>query len=151
MRRAAEHTMLPVIEHSRTDPWISASSILYDNFTHGAVSRRVFLDRLSELAGSTAAAAALLPLLQCDYSRAASVAENDPRLRIDRISYESAAGKNNGYLARAKDQSRRPAARGLRRRIVKMKAPLPASEAAQYFFEISMRPCWTSVTTCRTY
>jgi hypothetical protein len=37
---------------------------LYDRFTHGGMSRRTFLDRLAELAGSTAAAAALLPLLQ---------------------------------------------------------------------------------------
>ena len=46
---------------------------LYDRFTHGAMTRRAFLDRLAELAGSTAAAAALLPLSQNDYARAAIV------------------------------------------------------------------------------
>jgi hypothetical protein len=35
---------------------------LYDRFTHGLINRRAFLDRLGELAGSAAAAAALLPL-----------------------------------------------------------------------------------------
>ena len=47
---------------------------LYDRFTHGGMSRRAFLDRLAELAGSTAAAAALLPLLQNNYAQAAIVA-----------------------------------------------------------------------------
>ena len=48
---------------------------LYDKFTHGAFNRREFLERLAALAGSTAAAMALLPLLGNDYARAATVAE----------------------------------------------------------------------------
>ena len=55
---------------------------LYDSFTHGGIDRRDFLDRLAEIAGSTAAATALLPLLQNDYARPRSFA-NDPRLAID--------------------------------------------------------------------
>jgi carboxymethylenebutenolidase len=62
---------------------------LYDRFTHGGLSRREFLDRLAELAGSTAAAAALLPLLQNDYARAAVVAPDDARLLSERLAYES--------------------------------------------------------------
>ena len=82
---------------------------LYDNFTHGGMSRREFLDRLATMAGSTAAAAALLPLLQNDYAKAAIVAEADPRLAIDRVSYDSPKGKINGYLARPKAKGKRPA------------------------------------------
>ncbi|HWM45928.1 MAG TPA: dienelactone hydrolase family protein [Xanthobacteraceae bacterium] len=82
---------------------------LYDSFTHGHIHRREFLDRLSELAGSTAAAAALLSLLQCDYASAATVPENDPRLAIARTSYDSSKGTIRGYLARAKGTSKRPA------------------------------------------
>ena len=37
---------------------------LYDDFTHGGMSRRSFLDKLAALAGSSAAAAAILPILQ---------------------------------------------------------------------------------------
>ena len=37
---------------------------LYDAYTHLPLPRRVFLDRLSKLAGGTAAAAALLPVLE---------------------------------------------------------------------------------------
>ena len=59
---------------------------LYDSFTHGGISRRAFLDRLADIAGSSAAALALLPLLQNDYARAAIVAPDDARLAIDTVS-----------------------------------------------------------------
>ncbi len=82
---------------------------LYDRFTHGGLSRRDFLDRLAELAGSAAAAAALLPLLQNDYARAAVVPAEDARLAAERVSYESPKGKIDGYLARPKSKGKRPA------------------------------------------
>ena len=82
---------------------------LYDSFTHGGMTRREFLDRLAALTGSTAAAAALLPFLQNDYAKAAIVADTDPRLAIDRVSYDSPKGKINGYLARPKAKGKRPA------------------------------------------
>ena len=81
---------------------------LYDNFTHGGMNRRDFIDRLAKLAGSTAAATALLPLLQNDYAQAAVVAENDMRLVTERVSYDSPKGKINGYLARPKSKGKRP-------------------------------------------
>ena len=74
---------------------------LYDKFTHGGMDRRQFLDRLGELAGSAAAAVALLPLLQNDYARAAIVPPDDTRLAIDKVSYDSQGTPINGYLARA--------------------------------------------------
>src|SRR6478609_2031979 len=49
---------------------------LYDSFTHGGMSRRDFLDRLAALAGGTAAATALLSVLQNDYAKAETVAES---------------------------------------------------------------------------
>jgi carboxymethylenebutenolidase len=82
---------------------------LYDRFTHGGCSRREFLDRLAAIAGSAAAAGALLPLLQNDYARAAVVADNDARLAIERAGYDSPKGKINGYLARPKSKGKRPA------------------------------------------
>ena len=62
---------------------------LYDSFTHGGINRRAFLDRLAEIAGSSAAALALLPLLQNDYARAATVAPDDARLAIETVSYDA--------------------------------------------------------------
>ena len=81
---------------------------LYDRFTHGGLNRRDFLDRLAELAGSAAAAAALLPLLQNDYAQAAVIADSDARLATERASYDSPKGKINGYLARGKAKGKRP-------------------------------------------
>jgi carboxymethylenebutenolidase len=81
---------------------------LYDSFTHGHIHRRDFLERLSKLAGSTAAATALLPLLQNDYAKAAIVPDNDARLVSERASFDSPKGKINGYLVRSKDKGKRP-------------------------------------------
>ena len=81
---------------------------LYDRFTHGGMSRREFLDRLAELTGSAAAAAALLSLLQNDYAQAAIVAPDDARLAAERVSYDSPKGKINGYLVRARALGKRP-------------------------------------------
>ena len=82
---------------------------LYDRFTHGGMNRREFLDRLTALAGSTAAAVALLTLLQNDYAKAAIVAPDDARLVTERVSFESSKGKIGGYLARPTAKERRPA------------------------------------------
>ncbi|MBI2713408.1 MAG: dienelactone hydrolase family protein [Rhizobiales bacterium] len=81
---------------------------LYDRFTHGGINRREFLDRLAEVAGSGAAAMALLPLLQNDYARAAMVAPDDARLVSERLAYDSPKGKINGYLVRPKAKDKRP-------------------------------------------
>lgn len=53
---------------------------LFDTYTHGGMSRRAFLDKLTLIAGSVAAASALLPVLENNYAHAAMVPENDPRL-----------------------------------------------------------------------
>ena len=82
---------------------------LYDRFTHGGMTRRAFLDRLTELAGSTAAAVALLPLLQNDYAKATVVPPDDARLATERVAYDAPKGKINAYLARAKSKGKRPA------------------------------------------
>jgi carboxymethylenebutenolidase len=82
---------------------------LYDSFTHGGINRREFLDRLAGIAGSSAAAVALLPLLQNDYARAAMVAPNDTRLAIDEVSYDAGGTRIGGYLARLKAKGKRPA------------------------------------------
>jgi carboxymethylenebutenolidase len=82
---------------------------LYDSFTHGGIDRRAFLDRLAQIAGSSAAALALLPLLQNDYARAAIVPPDDARLAIDSVAYDAAGTRISGYLARLKARGKRPA------------------------------------------
>jgi carboxymethylenebutenolidase len=55
---------------------------LFDTYTHGGMSRRAFLDKLTLVAGSAAAATAMLPILENNYAHAAMVPENDPRLTL---------------------------------------------------------------------
>lgn len=81
---------------------------LYDEFTHGDMNRREFMDRLIRLAGSSAAAVALLPILQNDYAKAATVAPDDGRLATERLSFDSSKGKISGYFARPKEKGQRP-------------------------------------------
>ena len=82
---------------------------LYDSFTHGVIHRRDFMDRLTTIAGSSAAALALLPMLQNDYARAAIIPADDARLAIDTVSYDAGGTKISGYLARPKSKGKRPA------------------------------------------
>ena len=82
---------------------------LYDEYRHGGMSRRYFLDRLAQLAGSTAAALALMPVLENNGAHAQIVAENDDRLDIARVEYDAAGTKISGYLARLKGGQKRPA------------------------------------------
>lgn len=81
---------------------------LYDRFTHGALSRRDFLDRLARLAGGSAAALALLPLLENDYAQAAVVSEDDERLTTQSVAFDASGGPLEGYIARLKGETKRP-------------------------------------------
>ena len=72
---------------------------LYDDFTHGTMPRREFLWRLARVAGSAAAAAALLPLLENRYALAATVAPEDPSIMAGRERFDGPAGPVNAYVA----------------------------------------------------
>jgi carboxymethylenebutenolidase len=76
---------------------------LYDDYTHARLDRRAFMDRLAVLAGGTAAASALLPLLRCNYAQAAIVAAADPRVVTQKITFPGASGEVKAYLARPAD------------------------------------------------
>jgi len=73
---------------------------LYDEYTHKPLTRQEFLRRLSLLAGSTAAAMSLLPLLEVNYSHAAITPEDD--LFTERITYPGINGDMQAYVARPK-------------------------------------------------
>lgn len=79
------------------DPKIIA---LYDDFTHRHLDRRVFLERLTKLVGSSALALTLMSALQSDYANAAMVAEDDSRLSTAGVVIPGAAGAVKGYVAR---------------------------------------------------
>jgi carboxymethylenebutenolidase len=72
---------------------------LYDEYTHERLDRWVFMDRLASIAGGTAAAAALVSLLDASHAKAAIVPADDPGLRTERVAFPGAAGDVQGYLA----------------------------------------------------
>ena len=71
----------------------------YDEYTHLTLDRRGFMEKLTRLAGSGAAAAAILPMLASNYARAEVVAADDPRLKISEVAFPGPAGEVMGYLA----------------------------------------------------
>jgi len=99
---------MPDAEQGR-EPGVSQQVIdLYDEYTHRPLERRVFLERLAAMAGSVAAAMALLPVLENNYLFAAQVTPDDATLEAKRIDYPGASGKMKGYLARPKKGDRFP-------------------------------------------
>jgi carboxymethylenebutenolidase len=81
---------------------------LFDEYTHGGMNRRSFLDRLATLAGGAAAANALLPLLENNYAQAQVVAESDPRIVTETFQVPGVQGLT-GYLVRPKAGGKHPA------------------------------------------
>jgi carboxymethylenebutenolidase len=79
---------------------------LFDRYTHGGMSRRVFLDRFTALAGSAAAASVLLPLIDYNYARAAAIAEDDPRIGTETVSIPGVPGLT-GYAVTPKSGGKR--------------------------------------------
>ncbi|MDX1956222.1 MAG: dienelactone hydrolase family protein [Chitinophagaceae bacterium] len=80
---------------------------LYDEYTHKPLSRQDFLKRLTLLAGSTAAAMALLPLLENNYAKAAVTTQDD--LFTEYIKYPGVPNEMTAYIARPKEEKKYPA------------------------------------------
>lgn len=71
---------------------------LYDEYTHGRMSRRLFLRRLRALAGGAAAAALLLPGLENNYAFAQTIPADDPRLHGREAAFAASGVEGAGYL-----------------------------------------------------
>lgn len=80
---------------------------LYDDYTHGDMSRREFLERLSALAGGTAAALSLLLVLENDYTRAETLNPDDTRIETADIEFKGAQGMIRAYLAKPSELTRK--------------------------------------------
>ncbi|KQZ14002.1 carboxymethylenebutenolidase [Mesorhizobium sp. Root554] len=77
----------------------------YDEYTHLTLDRRGFMETLTRLAGSGAAAVAIAPMLATNAARAAVIADDDSRLKAEDVTYPGSGGDMKGYLARPADQS----------------------------------------------
>ncbi len=88
------------------EPRITQAMIdAYDEYTHLTLDRRGFMETLTRLAGSAAAAAVIAPILSANPARAAMMPEDDPRIRARDITYPGASGELRGYLAQPDGRS----------------------------------------------
>jgi len=81
---------------------------LFNEFTHTDMPRRQFMERLAMLAGGTAAAYAMMPLLEPGYANAQTVPENDPKISTERVEFKGASGQVKAYVAQPKEGGKRP-------------------------------------------
>jgi carboxymethylenebutenolidase len=82
------------------EPKITQEMIrLYDEYTHLTLDRRDFMAKLTRLAGSGAAAAAIVPLIAANKASAAVVDPADPRVKAQTTSFPGATGEVKAYLA----------------------------------------------------
>lgn len=73
---------------------------LYDEYTHSQVSRKDFMRKLAILAGSTALAMTILPLLENNYAAAADFNSDD--IEVENITYTGVDGEMKAVLAKPK-------------------------------------------------
>jgi len=77
---------------------------LYDEYTHKPLSRGEFLKRLAILTGSTAAALAILPMIEVNYAHAAVTPADD--LFTETITYPGVPNTMSAYVARPKAEKK---------------------------------------------
>src|SRR5659263_20263 len=82
---------------------------IYDDYKQGRTNRRDFVKKLAMVAGSTAAAMALLPVLEDNSMSASSVTQSDPDLMTEIIKYSGETGDVKGFLAWPKAGKKFPA------------------------------------------
>lgn len=75
---------------------------LFDQYVHGGIDRRGFLDRAAKFAVGGMTAAMLLDELSPKFAEAQQVPKDDKRLKIQWLEYDSpqGTGKMKGYLVR---------------------------------------------------
>ena len=75
---------------------------LFDQYVHGSIDRRGFLDRAGKFAVTGTTAAMLLDALNPKFAEAQQVPKDDKRLKTEYVEYPSpnGSGKMRGYLAR---------------------------------------------------
>lgn len=75
---------------------------LFDKYVHGLLDRRGFLDQAAQFTAGGMTAAAFLDALSPEYAWAAEVPEDDERVALEYVEYDSPRGSGTmrGYLAR---------------------------------------------------
>lgn len=73
---------------------------LYNDYIHGEIPRRSFLRKVAEIAGSAAAATAILPLIETNYAWGQQVDPKDERLVAGYEHYPGTRSDVKAYVAR---------------------------------------------------
>ena len=81
--------------------------LVFDQYVHGDIDRRTFLERMGKFAVGTVTAAGLLAALSPRFAEAQQVAPTDPRLEARHVEYDSPKGhgRARGYLVRPAGKS----------------------------------------------
>ncbi len=87
-----------------TDDLKARAIALYDRFTHEGMERRDFMSRMVVLAGSAAAAEALIGNIAASSAAAAIVPENDNRLNLR----DQTIAGTKAYVAEPRSRSLKP-------------------------------------------
>ncbi|HEX7494935.1 MAG TPA: dienelactone hydrolase family protein [Bacteroidales bacterium] len=82
---------------------------IYEDYKQGRTNRRDFVRKLAMVAGSTAAAMALLPVLEDTSANASSLTQVSPELMTEFINYPGETGEVKGFLAWPKAGKKFPA------------------------------------------
>lgn len=82
---------------------------LYADYRQGRINRRSFFKKLALVAGSSAAASALIPVLEGNSKGAPLSAQNDQDITSEFISYQGETGEIKAYLAHPKAGKKFPA------------------------------------------
>jgi len=81
---------------------------LYNDYDHGLMDRREFLEKLTVIAGGAVVAFSLLPLLEKNYAVAEVISKDDPRIQSEDINYPGATGDIRANLAQPKGKEKVP-------------------------------------------
>jgi carboxymethylenebutenolidase len=85
---------------------------LYDEYCHGAIDRREFLQRAAVLTIAGASALAIAQAMLPRYARAQTISFTDERIKATYVSYRSrkgTSGKMRGYLVEPRGEGKVPA------------------------------------------
>jgi carboxymethylenebutenolidase len=102
---------MQVLERKKASDFHPDLLRLFDDYQHGRINRREFLDGAQKFAIGGLTAMALWEMLKPNYAWAIQVQPNDPRIRVGYETVQSPQGNGSikGYFARPANATRAPA------------------------------------------
>src|SRR6516164_704896 len=101
-QKAANRIRERIMERKKASDFRQELLNLFDQYVHGGITRRQFLDRAQKFAVGGLTAAALLDILKPDYALAVQVPPSDSRIKADRETVQSSQGNGSikGYFVK---------------------------------------------------